>query len=104
MAVRSGTDLRCTAQSNAWMHTSDTTHTHAHTHTQIGDLPVQIGDVVHLPNDEEEETDASAVVPDADALLGLVVCLFEEDGEKMAQVCESLCVCVKIQCNANCCA
>lgn len=53
---------------------------------------MQLGDVVQLPNEEEEEEEegdktlAAAVVPDANALLGLVVCLFEEEGEKMAQV------------------
>jgi hypothetical protein len=60
-------------------------------------MAVVLGDVIRLPSEEEEEEEeekeakeggnASAVVPEADALLGLVVCLFEEEGEKMAQVC-----------------
>lgn len=44
----------------------------------------------------EDESSAAAAtgLPEADALLGLVVCLFEEEGEKMAQVCMYVCVCV----------
>ena len=70
---------------------------HPCSHTQIGDLPVQLGDVVKLPTEDTADEEggaggaaaaaAAAGVLDTDVLLGNVVCLFEEDGEKMAQVC-----------------
>ena len=63
-------------------------------------MAVVLGDVIRLPREEEEEEEeekeakeggnASAVVPEADALLGLVVCLFEEEGGNDTGVCNEM--------------